>query len=368
MLDAFVKFDFSKNGRLSLGEVFGALEWLGIPDVTPHDILDFVRGITRGVGLVRRVRRGARQRRRGRGRRRREPAAGSAAAATAAPRPRRLLPVRAAALAAAAADDDDPGRRPAAVARAAGVARRAARRVGLEALLASRVQAEREEEARLEAEQKEHADAARRRSTPRWPSRTSRGSPRRAARRARIRARCARRPTSTSRAGSRPRRAGWAEPRGGEARHVRSGGVPCWRLGPKTGLIARVPFQKNGGGSALNCYSITLFARFAEEPPDKGFSLVSNVGFDSFLPKAEGDTDAQAMLAENGAIAPVIGEEGSGPQALAADTEGPTVCAREWHSLAFVVDTNAGSARTYVDGALSVEARSTRSRGTAVRD
>ena len=24
--------------------------------------------------------------------------------------------------------------------------------------------------------------------------------------------------------------------------------------------------------------------------------------------------------------------------ALAADTEGPTVCAREWHSLAFVVD------------------------------
>ena len=36
------------------------------------------------------------------------------------------------------------------------------------------------------------------------------------------------------------------------------------------------------------------------------------------------------------------------------------MCAREWHSLAFVVDTNAGSARTYVDGALSVEAQSTK--------
>ena len=85
-----------------------------------------------------------------------------------------------------------------------------------------------------------------------------------------------------------------------------------------------------------------------------------DVGFDSFLPKAEGDTDAQAVLVENGAIAPVIGEEGSDPKALAADTEGPTVSAREWHSLAFVVDTNVGAARTYVDGALSVEAQSTK--------
>ena len=45
---------------------------------------------------------------------------------------------------------------------------------------------------------------------------------------------------------------GWAEPRGDAARYVVSGGVPCLRLGnPQsgrpTGLVVRVPFQKNGG-------------------------------------------------------------------------------------------------------------------------
>ena len=41
--DAFLKFDYDRNGLLSLGEVYGALEWLRIPNVTPADVLFFVR-------------------------------------------------------------------------------------------------------------------------------------------------------------------------------------------------------------------------------------------------------------------------------------------------------------------------------------
>ena len=35
-----------QNGLLSLAEVYGALDWLGVPSVTPADILFFVRGIS----------------------------------------------------------------------------------------------------------------------------------------------------------------------------------------------------------------------------------------------------------------------------------------------------------------------------------
>merc|ERR1719399_1102346 len=45
--DAFVKFDYDRNGMLSLGEVYGALEWLRVPDVTPADVLFFVRSVSR---------------------------------------------------------------------------------------------------------------------------------------------------------------------------------------------------------------------------------------------------------------------------------------------------------------------------------
>merc|ERR1712185_363299 len=45
--DAFLKFDYDRNGLLSLGEVYGALEWLRIPDVTPADVLFFVHSISR---------------------------------------------------------------------------------------------------------------------------------------------------------------------------------------------------------------------------------------------------------------------------------------------------------------------------------
>ena len=45
--DAFLKFDYDRNGLLSPGEVYGALEWLEVPDVTPADVLFFVRSISR---------------------------------------------------------------------------------------------------------------------------------------------------------------------------------------------------------------------------------------------------------------------------------------------------------------------------------
>ena len=42
LYDAFRMFDYRRNGLLSPAELWGALEWLGL-DLGPHDILDFVR-------------------------------------------------------------------------------------------------------------------------------------------------------------------------------------------------------------------------------------------------------------------------------------------------------------------------------------
>jgi hypothetical protein len=44
--DAFLKFDYDRNGLLTPGEVYGALEWLRVPDVTPADVLFFVRSVS----------------------------------------------------------------------------------------------------------------------------------------------------------------------------------------------------------------------------------------------------------------------------------------------------------------------------------
>ena len=43
--DAFLKFDYSRTGMLSLDEVYGAFEWLKIP-VTPEEVLFFVRSVS----------------------------------------------------------------------------------------------------------------------------------------------------------------------------------------------------------------------------------------------------------------------------------------------------------------------------------
>ena len=44
--DAFIKFDYDQNGLLSPGEIYGALEYLNVPDLTPNDVLFFVRFIS----------------------------------------------------------------------------------------------------------------------------------------------------------------------------------------------------------------------------------------------------------------------------------------------------------------------------------
>jgi hypothetical protein len=48
--DAFLKFDYSRTGMLSLDEVYGAFEWLKIP-VTPEEVLFFVRSVSRDPRL-----------------------------------------------------------------------------------------------------------------------------------------------------------------------------------------------------------------------------------------------------------------------------------------------------------------------------
>ena len=44
--DAFLKFDYSRTGMLTLDEVYGAFEWLRIP-VQPAEVLFFVRSVSR---------------------------------------------------------------------------------------------------------------------------------------------------------------------------------------------------------------------------------------------------------------------------------------------------------------------------------
>lgn len=44
--DAFQKFDYDRNGLLSLAEVYGALDWLEIPGVLPAEVIFFVRSIS----------------------------------------------------------------------------------------------------------------------------------------------------------------------------------------------------------------------------------------------------------------------------------------------------------------------------------
>ena len=43
--EAFTAFDFDNNGILSPSEFYGALNWLGVPDLTAEDVVDFIESI-----------------------------------------------------------------------------------------------------------------------------------------------------------------------------------------------------------------------------------------------------------------------------------------------------------------------------------
>ena len=43
MDQAAKKFDWDRNGYLSMGELYGALEWLNLPGLTPHDVIFFMK-------------------------------------------------------------------------------------------------------------------------------------------------------------------------------------------------------------------------------------------------------------------------------------------------------------------------------------
>lgn len=42
MWEAFTAFDYNNSGMLSPSEFYGALVWLGVPDLTPDDVADFI--------------------------------------------------------------------------------------------------------------------------------------------------------------------------------------------------------------------------------------------------------------------------------------------------------------------------------------
>lgn len=40
--EAFTAFDYDNTGMLSPSEFYGALVWLGVPDLTAEDVADFI--------------------------------------------------------------------------------------------------------------------------------------------------------------------------------------------------------------------------------------------------------------------------------------------------------------------------------------
>ena len=50
--DAFYMFEYVQNGLLGLGEIYGAHEYLNVPDLTPNDVLFFVRSISTNGHLM----------------------------------------------------------------------------------------------------------------------------------------------------------------------------------------------------------------------------------------------------------------------------------------------------------------------------
>ena len=122
--------------------------------------------------------------------------------------------------------------------------------------------------------------------------------------------------------------------------------VPSFKGFGNTAVVLRVPFRKNGGGFALNQYTITMQVRFADLC-HRG--LLCTAGWDQWSKPAEGDDNAQLYL---------DGDGGLGAHGAFGDASSPRVTARAWHTLTCAVDCVGGAVRTYVDGREVAECRS----------
>eukprot|EP00966_Prymnesium_polylepis_P036823 854315-Prymnesium_polylepis.1 len=333
---------FDRNGLLSLAEVYGALDWLGVPSVTPADILFFVRGISQEpqisysqfmdilmppeeeeqLALLEGI--------------------GTFAAATANGGEATAV----VAVGGAGGEDDVP---------APLVPKRQRSRVPpkgeleLEQMLKDMIFEEQRVEADLEKMEKAQMERAKLflqeqmlDSDFSWIKQTKKNAGMNP------------RTTHTSvfydfsrgTVGTQQGGPLWTDPRGKWV-SVRQGRarIPCFRGFGETMLVLRCPFRKNGGGMHLNQYTVTVQVRLA----DLAYrGLLCTGGWDQWSKVDDAEEEAQCFL---------DGEGGVGAYGSFGDASSPRCEPKKWQTITCVVDAVGGSMHTYVDGREVAECR-----------
>ena len=323
--DAFLKFDYDRNGHLSLAEMYGALEWLQVPNVTPADILFFVRGISREASV----------------------SYADFMALLCSPEEAEVANFGGAEGADGADDDGPPmvasGRQRSRVAPKG--------EAELQAMLHEQIMAERALDAELETQESSQLERSRRlaesqvvESSFGWM--------------AKAKALNATNPRTTRTScfydftrgvvGGQRGAPLWMEGRG-KWLCVRQGSarVPCLKGFGAAFVVLRVPFRKNGSGLHLNQYTVTVQCRFSHVC-QRG--VLATAGWDQWSKVAEGDDDAQLFLNAEGGL----GAHGS----FGDPNADGRVASNGWHALSCAVDNVAGVLKTYVDGVEVAEVRS----------
>ena len=133
----------------------------------------------------------------------------------------------------------------------------------------------------------------------------------------------------------------------GKAFFVRQGAahVPSLKVSPRTCVVLRVPFTKNGGGDHLNQLSVTFQLKMTEELLAQ---LYSTAGWDSWSKAHEGDDPAQLLIQPTSDVEGVLGVHG-----CFGDGGSPRVRLNEWHCITATVDLTTGVMCTYLDGRLA---------------
>jgi len=319
--DAFVKFDADQNGLLSLAEVYGALDWLLIPDINAADILFFVRSITSKPHIT------------------------YADFVEALCPPEELEGINL--LADAAAAD---GHGPSSSSPTSTLDRQKSKvapkgEAELAALLESTIDDERRAEAVLEESEAKHVAEAQAKLEAALVD-SDFGWLRQARRAAAANPRTTRTTSfydlSRGTLGSQEGGPQWLEGRG-KWLFVKHGGLRCVKLWPSTFLVLRVPFRKNGGGTHLNQYTLSIHLKCLDA---SSRNLVSAAGWDQWAAAKENDEEAQLKL---------DGDCRPGALQQFGDGDASALAHREWHTVTMTVDTTANMMRTYVDGEQSLE-------------
>jgi Ca2+-binding EF-hand superfamily protein len=324
--DAFQKFDWDRNGFLSMGEMYGALEWLQLPGLTPQDVIFFMKNAGAEttqlsyndfIALL-------------------LPESGGEECADA-----MML-------------EDAQGPAPE-DARASQPARpklkREESRVApkyedeLRELLAEQVSLQRKEEEALEKLEARQASVAQELLQSEnadsfgWMksfhcSETKLTNP------------------HTTRSavmydfskgvkGSRTGAPLWIEGRG-KWQLVLEEGVNCYKGWEDNFLVLRVPFRKNGSGMHLNQYTVSMHVKIRNvEWDDDHVGLLASQGWDQFSKPKEGESceNALAYLTDSGGIG-----------CLGSFGERSAVKDGVWHTVHIAVDTVGGTMKTFCDG------------------